>query len=210
VRLHFLTALLFVALSSVLGTARATAQDATPGAFPITPDPKECQVSPRAAEDLLALLSGTPAAASPVAGTPLPALSEEELPAGAPADAAVVDGITAAVSELIACNNAGDLARVFAFYTDDVIRLALIGDPAAGFALAFAAPTTAGAQTELVDVREVRVLDDERVGAIVESRDPQRTVVSFLVFVPAGEGWLIDERIDVQTVATPTIGTPEA
>jgi hypothetical protein len=162
-------------------------------------------------DEVLALLTGTPAAAaSPTAGLPPLAASEAELPAGAPADDATVTEIVATVRELIACNNAGDLARVFAFYTDDLIRRALAGDPAAALAAALAAPPTAGAQTELLAVRGVRVLDDGRVGAIVEARDSQRTVVAFLAFVQAGDRWLVDGRTDVQAAATPPIGTPAA
>ncbi len=183
-------------------------------AFPLTPDPAECRVAPRPADEVLALLSGTPvAAASPAAGRLAAVSSEAQLPAGDPADAATVAGIVAAARELIACNNAGAFTRVFAFYTDDLIREAFGGDPAlaAQVAASFATPPAAlpaAAWTELLDVRGVRVLADGRVGAVIEDRDPRGTVVFFMIFVRAGDRWLIDGQIDVQAAGTPAVGTP--
>ena len=223
-RLLSLAALLSVALGAALGVARAVAQDATPlatpVAFPFTPDPAECRVAPRSSDEVLPLLTGTPAAgtppaaASPAAGRLSAVPSEAQLPAGEPADEATVAGIVATVRELIACNNAGEFTRVLAFYTDDLIRAAFGADPAAAaqVAASFATPPPAAQvlRTELLDVRGVRVLPDGRVGAVVEDRDPQRTVVFFLVFVRAGDRWLVDGQVDVQAAGTPPAGTPPA
>ncbi|MDP9359303.1 MAG: hypothetical protein M3R02_29260 [Chloroflexota bacterium] len=134
-RLSVLISLLALVLT-IGGSTRTAAQETTPVAGPEVPDPALCQVPPRTEAALLALLAGTPMAGTPVAGTPtseLPAsvAGEDLLPAGTPANAATIAGITATARELIACNNAGDLARVFALYTDDLVRMAFGGDPAA-------------------------------------------------------------------------------
>ena len=214
-RLLSLAALLFLAFPLTLGTARATAQDATPVALPVTPDPAHCRVAPRSRDEVLALLAGTPvAAASPAPGHPASVATEDQLPAGEPADPATIAGVVATAYELIACNNAGDFARVFAFYTDDLIRRVFGGDPAlaaqVGPALAATPAPMAATRTELLDVRGVRVLADGRVGAVIEDRNPQRTAVFFMVFVRAGDRWLVDGQIDVQAAATPPAGTPAA
>ncbi|MDQ4099292.1 MAG: hypothetical protein M3121_02185, partial [Chloroflexota bacterium] len=203
-----------VALLPALATARASAQEATVVDFPVTPDPAECQVAPRQQDEVLALLTGTPVAAASPANSRLSAVpSETDLPAGSPADAATVAEIVTTARELIACNNAGEFTRVLAFFTDDFIREAFGGDPAlavqvsASFATP-AVPLPPEAHTELLDVRGVRVLEDGQVGAVIEDRDPQQTVVFFMVFVREGDRWLIDGQIAVQAVATPTAGTP--
>ena len=211
-----LAALLFVALLPALWAARATAQEATAVAFPLTPDPAECQMAPRSSDEVLALLTSTPVAvASPAAGRLSAVASEADLPVGSPADDATVTEIVATARELIACNNAGEFTRVLAFYTDDFIREAFGGDPAlaAQVAASFAtpaAPLPAAAHTELLDVRGVRVLADGRVGAVIEDRDPQRTVVFFMIFVHVGDRWLVDGQIAIQAAATPSVGTPPA
>ena len=214
-RLLFLAALLFAALTSALGTATATAQDATPVALPVIPDPAHCRVAPRSPAEVLALLSGTPvAAASPAAAVLSAVASEADLPAGAPADEATVTAITATAYELIACNNAGDFPRVFAFYTDALIRGVFAGNPALVERLTAdlsrtPAPLPPAERTELLAVRGVRVLADGRVGAVVEDRDPRQTVVFFAILVQVGDRWLIDGQIDVQA-APPPAGTPAA
>ena len=212
-RLLFSAALFFLAFPLALGTARATAQDATPAAFPVTPDPAECQVAPRPRDEVLALLAATPvAAASPAAGLPTSVATEDQLPAGESADPATVAAVVATAYELIACNNAGDFARVFAFYTDDLIRRVFGGDPAlaaqVGRALAATPAPMAATRTELLDVRGVRVLADGRVGAVIEDRNPQRTAAFFAILVRAGDRWLVDGQIDIQVAGTPAAGSP--
>jgi hypothetical protein len=205
--------LLFIVFASALGTVRAAAQHATPTTFPLTPDPAECQVAPRPPDEVLALVTGTPVAvASPAAGLPAAVGDEALLPEGQPSDAATTAAIVATARELIACNNAGDFARVLAFYTDDLIRQAFRADPAASEQLETilatpATPLPAAQRTVLLDVRDVRELPDGRVGAIVEDRDAQRTVVVFLIFERTGDRWLLDGQIEVQAV-TPPVGTP--
>ena len=214
-RLLFLAVLLFAALTSALGTAGASAQDATPVALPITPDPAHCRVAPRSPEEVLALVSGTPVAATSPAAVLSAVASEADLPAGTAADPATAAAIAATAYELIACNNAGDYPRVFAFYTDALIRGVFAGDPALVERLAAdlarpPAPLPAAERAELLDVRGVRVLADGRVGAVVEDRNPQRTAAFFAILVRAGDRWLLDGQIDVQAAAPPPAGTRAA
>lgn len=197
------TAVFAALLLLLTGVARTAAQDASPVVFPFTPDPAECRIAPRPPDEILGLIA-SPVAASPTAALTASALTEAELPAGTPADEMTAGEIVATVRELIACNNAGELARVFALYSDAVLRGALTGDPIAALALAIAAPPTGGSQAELVDVRDIRVLDDGRVGAVVEVRDSQRTEIAFLIFARSGDRWLVDALTNVLADGTPT------
>ncbi len=115
------------------------------------------------------------------------------------------------------CNNAGDLPRVFSLYTDDLVRTAFGGDPAAATEVAarFATPPAAlpaEARTTLSAIRGVRLLSDGRAGAVVVDEDPARTTVVFLVFEQVGDRWLVDGQIAIEpgAVGTPEAGTPAA
>lgn len=196
-------AILLVPVLLLTGT-EATAQVATPE----VPDPALCQVTPRSEATLLPLLSGTPAAAPAATDLPASVTAEDQLPSGTPADAATAAAITATARELIACNNAGDFGRVFAFYTDEFIRRAFGGDPTAkeqvpALLATPAAPLPPEARTTLLDVRGVRVLADGRVGAVIEDRNPQRTAAFFAILVRAGDRWLVDGQIDIVPEGTP-------
>ena len=178
------------------------AQDATPAASPIAAD--ACTVAPRTADELIAIWSAP-------AATPPPGSDDATVtpaPTGEPADAATVAAITATARELIACNNAGDFGRVFAFYTDEFIRRAFGGDPTAkeqvpALLATPAAPLPPEARTTLLAVRDVRVLADGRVGAIMEDVDPRQKVTVFLIFAQVGDRWLVDGQIDIATEGTP-------
>ncbi len=221
-RLPFLASILAIMLLGLVtgGGGRTTAQETTPVTAPEVPDSALCQVPPRDEAALLALLTGTPVAGTEMAGTPAPDLpvsvsSEEQLPAGAPADAATIAGITTTARELIACNNAGDLSRVFALYTDARIRTAFGGDPAAATEVVarFATPPAAlpvEARTTLLAIRGIRLLSDGRAGAVIVDEDPARTTVVFLVFAQVGDRWLVDGQIVIENGAagTPPGGTP--
>ena len=91
------------------------AQDATPAGEAI--DPGQCQVEPRAAEDIEQLVGGTAegAEATPDAG-------QAGAMEGEAADEATVQAVTDTYRELIACLNAGEYLRVYALYTDDYVR----------------------------------------------------------------------------------------
>lgn len=204
-----------IAVAFVLGSAitggvasPSGAQEATPVAELVTPDPAVCQVAPRPAESLAAFIGTPPAgAATPVGAAPAPFVP----PAGTPADAATVAGVTATAEELFACYNANDLARVVALFTDDYLRRSFAAEGVTADALRlFAAPPEArpAAEWEAISVRDVRLLPDGRVGALLVGRNPATDppdFADFTVFVERDGRYLIDDVVllSAEAVATP-------
>jgi hypothetical protein len=166
------------------------------------------------------------ARAGPTAGDgPTPVAARGTPPAwlaGAPADPATAQAVAAAMREALACVNGGNYLAVAALVTDDYLRFWLreaaqrriaasafdprslgpigrraswVGSPA-DF-LSEPAVATAGDRVALVAVRDVRLLADGRVGALVETADPThapRGATDIVVFVEAGGRYLIDEE----------------
>ena len=169
-------------------------QDATPPALPTAPDPSECRVAPRPPEDFVA---PPPREAAGPPGTPPPwarARTEAELPAGRPVDPATAAAIVAVEREYVACLNAGDLRRATALLTEDVLRAVLVLwelEPA-DF-LATPRPAPEAERVVLVAVRDVRALDGDRVGAVIEwSREGEAGLrTDFRVHERVGGRWLI-------------------
>jgi hypothetical protein len=161
------------------------------------PDPSRCQVEPRPI-DFFAEIAATPRATLVALATPEPA------PAGAgePADAATVAAIEAAVAELAACRSTGDALRLNALYTDRFfLRQTAAQGPPSDAALAILAaspaPPPVARQSGTVTVRDVEVLSDGRVRAVIDL-DLARGGASLLtVFVREGDRWLIDEEMAV-------------
>jgi hypothetical protein len=167
------------------------------------PDPDLCDIEPRTIDGMLALIA-TPAPATPVVGTPATAAgtspSSEE--GDRPATAAVIGQIQRTVREIVACGNAGDLLRVWAFFSDDFVRASAARQPA----LFNSTILTARAQAEeprtdaMPRVSSVRLLSDDRVSAVVviPTASPFSTVARrsgtvVLIFVDERTGWLVDE-----------------
>ena len=184
--------LLFIAL--VAGRPHgATAQD--------FPDPAECTVEPQAIDSLRALfreaLAATPAAAAASPTTAGP-------PAGQPAAAEIVAEINATWRQFIACVNADDHLRQFAFMSDARLRRIFVIDAGAGateeqvveFFGATPAPLDPAARVPFVPFQDVRLLADGRAAAV----DPNEV----LVFVKEGDRWLIDDQFDLAPNGTPT------
>lgn len=204
-----------IAVAFVLGGVIAVgvaspsgAQEATPVAELVTPDPALCQVAPRPPESLAAFVGTPPAGPStPVGAAPTPFVP----PAGAAADATTVAGVTATAQELFACYNANDLARVVALFTDDYLRRSFAVEGVTAEALRlFAAPPEArpAAEREAISVRDVRLLPDGRVGALLVGRNPAATppdFTDFTVFVERDGRYLIDDVVLLppEAVATP-------
>ena len=129
-RLHLLAIVVALFSLVVVGAPGAGAQAGTPAAGPDVPAAAECTVEPRSEDELRALfreVAATPVAASPQA-SPTPAVG----PTGDPADPQTVAEINATWRQFIACINAGDQARVFAFLSDDKLRGDLVLDIASG------------------------------------------------------------------------------
>lgn len=200
-----------VAGALALGTGRpGGAQEATPVAFPVTPDPALCRVEPRPPADYeryLAMPGATPAGgASPLArATAAPSLP----PAGEAADAETVAAVAAFAAENFACYNAGDYPRAFALQTDAYLARSFAEFPPTAEDLAFFAappvPAPAGDRIELLALREVAVLADGRVGSFLDLAYPdgsRETQYGTLVLVDGGY------RLDEVAFVPPPAGTP--
>jgi hypothetical protein len=130
--------------------------------------------------------------------SPPPNRTPGPVPEGRPADAATIAGITATVRELVACFNAGEPLRAYALHTDaDLARIfAQQGPPTqAGYEmLATPEPMPPDKQIAILAIRDVRRLDDGSAGATVTLLYPHIPVPKtfFLIFVQAGDRWLID------------------
>jgi len=179
-------------------------------AFPETPDPVLCTVAPRSVAALQAILAtpfaavraGTPLATvfAAVIGTPPgPESPASPVPAGRPADAATVAGVTAAVRELVACVNSGDLLRQYALVTDRLFVLVagVLGPlPPQIVAVLQATPTPSppAARVAILAIRDVRVLAGGTVRAVVVTQYPgQPPAGGYAYFVKRGPRWLLDD-----------------
>ena len=157
--------------STLIGVALAAAfsPDATAQGLPATPDPAECMVTPRSLEELrgLAAISATPPAATIAARATAPLV-------GRPADPATVAAVSATVREYYACVNAGDVLALLALHSDDLVQrqFAELPPNLLRTTLDFLATPTPMVPPQiriaLVGVREVQILADGRVGAVVE------------------------------------------
>ena len=192
-------------LSLVLATA-ALAQDATPSTD-MSPNPELCVVEPRPIEELQAIY-GTPhpegagEAVSALEATP----EAFALPIGTPADEATVAAITAAVEQLTACYNAGHFLAGLSLVTDEFlviqVGLSLFDEDFVATMTASPVALAEEDQTVLLDVREVLVLEDGRVAALVDymSPTPQPEGIDGLetdlfIFENVEGVWLLDESI---------------
>jgi hypothetical protein len=180
------------------GVAHATpAARATP--VPAQDRPR-CDVAPRSVADILALYKPQAPQGS------VPMLPMGPLPRGAPADAETTAAIAAAVQEIEACVNAGDVLRFYALLSDDWMRQIPSTDEivAETTALATATPTPLpeGHRSVFFGPWHVEELADGRVLAAVvwfgsekdPGSDPSRTKV--LIFTYEDGRWLIDEIIE--------------
>jgi hypothetical protein len=210
---HCLLAIV-VALVSLLvaGVPGAGAQEGTPAAGLDVPPAAECTVEPRSADELRALFRE--AAATPVLDSPEASPTPAVAPTGDPADEQTVAAISATWRQFIACINAGDQARMFALFSDDMVRRQLFVDIAFGVTedalFAFLAATPVPLPDPSVPVApfaDARVLDDGRI-AVVGPGELGRGDVR--IFVKEGDRWLIDAWFDLTSSGTPLAGTPTA
>jgi putative copper export protein/mono/diheme cytochrome c family protein len=177
------------------------------------PAPEECVVTPRTLEEIAALSQEPPPAEPPNA-------SET---GGKVVDEATRTAIAAASRELVACSNAGDILRRLALYSDDRLRYAYPDGPTRALeAIAETPlPLAPAERVALIEVTDVRRLEDNRVSArvIVEnpanhSHDPAAIAagaqqeVARLIFVAEADRWRVDEtrREDTRADATPVAG----
>ena len=201
-----------VALLSLLvvGGPGARAQAGTP-AVDLDVTAAECTVAPRSEDELRALFRE--AVATPVLDTseasPRPAIA----PTGDPADEQTVAEVSATWRQVIACIAAGDQARLFALFSDDMVRRQFVIDVAFGvtedalFEFLAATPVALPPDQSIPvpPFEDVRVLNDGRV-AVVGPGEQGRGDVR--IFVKEGDRWLLDNWFDLTSSGTPAAGMP--
>ena len=226
--LTLISVLALVVLGTGLVSGRVAAQEdpmGTPGAevaaARVVPA-EECQVEPRPAEDVFALLGLAEGAAeaTPAADrTPVPA------PPWVAADPLAVDAATATIRDWLACINADDNFRIAALMTDPAIVRFFGRGLAADEAMEGARENLAGTpvprreeeHVRLVAVSDVSQLDDGRVAALALINEPvlppQGQETLLLIFVWAEDRLFIDDIVQFSVVplaeGTPAAGTPQ-
>jgi hypothetical protein len=199
-------ALLASALRLSLGAGSVIAAQATPTPAATPADAIPCPVEPVTADRLIAALD----AATP---QPLETLTLETLPAGEPVDQATLEAVTATVTTALDCRNAGNFARVYTLFSDNLIGQVLGNRytvPPEIVAALQQAPQRVRPPfwVNLVELSDADQLADGRVGAVVVTANATHSFTDFLVFVNQDGTWLIDEAISISISASPSVATP--
>lgn len=189
-----------VGLSLVAGSLEwAAAQDSAGEPVGEVVDPAECTTAPRPVTFLRNLV-GTPAAAV----TPEPM---SEYPEGDQPDEQTAAEVTAAVRQLIACSNSGDLLRGLALYTDDYLRRTLnpSGQLSAEDALSLsqrAATPVAIAEDQLIRLVAIEQMTVDEAGQVAlllitdgGPTDLAGVTVDFFIWKESGGRWLADVAV---------------
>ena len=195
---------LLVALAAAT-SARAQDTASPPAATPAAAtDPSGCTVEPRPLSFLATIAESTRPEQTPV--------PVEAVPDGTEVDDATREEVTATVTMLIACVNAGDVLRAFALYEDTYLaRLvdpeeALSAEIANEIVVSFATPVVVPTEdrTTLVGLPLVRQMADGRVAVVTETNggvedDDNETELGLLILARSADGrWLIvDGRTDL-------------
>jgi len=200
------SASVIASLSMMATLGGSFAQDATPTAD-ISPNPEDCVVATvRTVEELQAIY-GTPAPAGAGEATSMAEMATPdvtELPTGTPADAETVAAIEEWAHINFACGNAGYYLAGLSMVTEDMIVNAVgeaVYDEDLIAALeASPVPLPEEQQTDLIGVRNVIVLEDGRVGALIdyEAHSGQTEGINgqetdFMIFEQVDGVWLLDE-----------------
>jgi hypothetical protein len=178
-----------MSIVTIVSSEMMDASAATPVPFPATPTPQACQVDPVALGYLSGLL-GTPAAAIPGA--------EVELQ-GLPAGRDVIQEIEPVIFEVFACFNAGEPLRAYSHYSDAYLRRILAGEtPESLSLLATPYPLDQHEWTAIIDIRDIRMLDNGRAYATVildPGLIPIQKIFGFFL-IQHNNRWLIDDVLD--------------
>lgn len=128
---------------------------------------------------------------------PSPTATEIDESNTTPADAATIAAITEPIVQSLACQNADDVLRMLASFSDR-----WIAERFTGYDLVFygrfvdsansATPVPAGGQVALVSINDVRVRADGSVLATVVTSVNGQEQTSLLVLVSSPTGWKID------------------
>lgn len=154
-----------------------------------------CSVAPRQISDFAGFEDAPPGyyiQAAEAIGTPfirpVPDLS------GVPAEPSIVNSVTRAVRELVACGNSGGLLRLTALMTDDYVLRSFGGLPSEAFnALATPQPIPEDRQPKLLSVTDVLLLPDGSFAATMTT--DQST--SLLILVKRGDRYLLDDNFEL-------------
>lgn len=130
-------------------------------------------------------------------------------PAGPPVAAETQVAINAVVREFVACQNAGELLRAYALYTDAYLARLFqrqgAWDEATYRGLATPTPNEPGMGSTIVEIRDARRLLDGRVGATVTIAYPSIPMPKtfFFTFVDEGDRWAIDDILGEISFSAP-------
>jgi hypothetical protein len=136
---------------------------------------------------------------------PSPTVTAIDESGATPADAATIAAVTEPIAQAIACQNAGDVLRMLANFSDR-----WIAERFSGYDLVFygrflevagsATPVPSDGELSLVSIDDVRVRADGAVLATVTTNMNGQEQVSLLVLIETADGWKIDGS---QPVAEP-------
>lgn len=147
------------------------------------------------------------------------AIVQSKLPTGEPAAQEQVEAVQASLDQLVACINAGSKERALSGFTDDYLRRLR----AQNFSLewgslsAFIPTYGTNGTSEIApyQIEEVNVLPDGRLGVRVsgpagggDSYGPPLGV--YIVLVPQGDRWLVDEAAPIRSGEELTPATIES
>lgn len=197
-----------VIAAGVLAAPAGAQQAAIQQHFSPVMDEQLCDLQPRTIEQVVSVI-GTPGAdatplATPVAvqepsgpGVPL----EVTLPEGKPASILVVNDVSRDMRRFTACFNLGDVPRMMNLVSDQYLSWSfgiggLTRERAQEY-IATPAPIPVEEQRDVVDVRDARVLDDGRIGALFDLAArggpvPGEIRTDFVIFREQGDRWVID------------------
>src|SRR5262249_32517402 len=163
---------------------------------------EQCDVEPLSAESIRALVAAAPPRPETDANIEPP--FEDELPQGPAADPATVTAVTETERKYQACKTARDFPRLLALRTADQASEFLSMTTDEDKRALLNGQSTSGPRArpiELFPLRDVRLLPDGRVGAIVEfevgspNLHRQHHPSHFQTYKLVDGRWLIDEMI---------------
>jgi hypothetical protein len=186
---------------TLLTPGLALAQEATPA----TPTATCADVAPRDERDLQSISGTPPVPLGTPATEPTPVATPFVMPEGEEASQEDVAAVTSVYRTLTDCVNTGDFLRVASLYTDAYLQRSLSPEMIENLDQT-PEPNQAATQTEFVEVRDARYLDQDRLAALVVTSNPQTgELQTYVELVRSGDSWLIDYEQPLEVgEATPT------
>jgi hypothetical protein len=180
----------------------------------MVPDPADCTGEPADVNALLDVWYG--AGATPVAVSGASdgmASTEITIPVGSPATDEVIAEVISVVQGVFSCFAAGDSARAFAYFTDDLAREfgpepGTTREDAEAFMTGTPQPEAEDEESTIVAITDVMMLSEGRVGAFVVERFAGQSSTSYAIFVQQDDRWLVDEVIEFSQFDDEEDGTP--